>query len=501
MIGAIGKRLKRLVTGETSAFAEPYGAQEKLVLALLLAVALAIRVAAAVWYPSVHHPDETFQYWEQGHRFAFGQGMVPWEYRTGIRSYFIPGVLAGIMKAVAALGGGVGAWTVTIQVLLSALSLSIVATAFAWGRRAGGTSVGLLAGLVAAVWFETVYFAGKPLTESIAASLLFPAAYLLCLPHRARLFPVWGGVLLGLAFVVRFQLAPAVLVVALATIVVQGWRRSLPAALATLAVIVAGGVLDWVTLGSPFQSVWLNFVVNAVQDKASSYGVEPAHWFVSHFSAVWAGFAAVMVLLVIVGVRRAPLLLIIPLVIVLAHSAVGHKEYRFVIPAVHFVLTLAAIGAARLHDAAARAYFPRRQALGLVLLAGCFTLTSVNLANQPVYRGNWTRTANGIAAFEIAAGVGDMCGMALAGWNWVDTPGYRALGRDVPIYPLTSEAQAGELGPAFNVVVQRGGGWESLKQDYEEVGCSGNICVMKRAGSCTPMPDETVNPFLVRKGE
>lgn len=503
MFIASRNRLRQLLIEGSASHTDqmPYSRNERIILAAILVLAFAVRVAAAFWYPSVHHPDETFQYWEQGHRLAFGYGMVPWEYRTGIRSYFIPSALAGVMKVVAALGGGPGAWTLAAQMLLSALSLSVVATAFAWGRRAGGMSAAVLAAVLMGTWFEVVYFAAKPLTESIAASLLCPAAYMLCLRHSSRMLLIWGGLLLGLAFVVRFQLAPAVLLIALCCIVVHGWQRSIPALLATLGVILAGGLLDWATLGSPFQSIWLNFVVNAVEGKASTYGVEPAQWFLSHFSALWAGFAMVMLLLVVVGFTRAPVLLLIAVVIVLAHSAIGHKEYRFVFPAVPFLLTLSAIGAARLFEAVAATFSPQRRTAALVLLALCLVATSINLADQPVFRGNWFRGSNGLATFGIAAGIGQTCGIGLAGWNWVDTPGYRGLGRDIPIYPLTSEEQAAQLEPAFNVVIKRGDRWKSLEDRYTEVACSGDICVALRSGSCTSMPTQTVNPYLIRKGE
>ena len=35
--------------------------------------------------------DEIFQTLEQGHRLAFGYGLVPWEYQSGARSGSCPG--------------------------------------------------------------------------------------------------------------------------------------------------------------------------------------------------------------------------------------------------------------------------------------------------------------------------------------------------------------------------------------------------------------------------
>jgi hypothetical protein len=56
----------------------------------VLGVALLLRLGAIVAFPSLHHPDENFQLFEQAHRIAFGYGIVPWEFRDGIRSPVLP---------------------------------------------------------------------------------------------------------------------------------------------------------------------------------------------------------------------------------------------------------------------------------------------------------------------------------------------------------------------------------------------------------------------------
>ena len=61
-------------------------------LVALLAFAFALRVGLAVAFPNLHHADELFQYLEQGHRMAFGYGVIPWEYRDGARSWMLPGL-------------------------------------------------------------------------------------------------------------------------------------------------------------------------------------------------------------------------------------------------------------------------------------------------------------------------------------------------------------------------------------------------------------------------
>src|SRR5215470_12372338 len=75
-------------------------------LLLLLALALLLRVVAIISFPSLHHPDENFQLFEQAHRIAFGYRVVPWEFREGIRSPVLPYLLAGLFWVGDRLFGG-----------------------------------------------------------------------------------------------------------------------------------------------------------------------------------------------------------------------------------------------------------------------------------------------------------------------------------------------------------------------------------------------------------
>ena len=95
--------------GSVEQAAESISRSETITLAAIVLAAFSLRMAADIFLPNIHHPDEVFQYLEQGHRLAFGYGVVPWEYREGVRSWLLPGLLGGLMKATAWLGGGVTA--------------------------------------------------------------------------------------------------------------------------------------------------------------------------------------------------------------------------------------------------------------------------------------------------------------------------------------------------------------------------------------------------------
>src|SRR6185369_1937116 len=100
-------------------------------LAAVLILALAIR-AAVLWQgPYLIHPDETFQYFEYAHYFVYRTGVMPWEFFSGIRSYFLPGLIAGIIEIERVFGGSSPAiYVYAVKVLAILLSLSVVYVGF-----------------------------------------------------------------------------------------------------------------------------------------------------------------------------------------------------------------------------------------------------------------------------------------------------------------------------------------------------------------------------------
>lgn len=66
-------------------------------IAWILVLALVVRIVVALSFQNIIAPDEVFQYLEQAHRLVFGQGIVPWEFQIGLRSWLIPIILAAPM--------------------------------------------------------------------------------------------------------------------------------------------------------------------------------------------------------------------------------------------------------------------------------------------------------------------------------------------------------------------------------------------------------------------
>ena len=293
--------------------------------AVILAMALALRLFAFWMAPGPLFPDEDFQYLEQAHRLVFGTGLVPWEFVVGIRSWLLPGLLAPIFAAARLLGDDprLALWGVAL--LLSVVSLPGVACAMGWGRRAAGLSGAIAAGVLNATWFELAWFAPHALADSVSASLLLPGLFLSGVAREApgRRAAFAGGVLLGLTVAVRLQLAP---VVALAWVLAM--RRGDGRAVTTGIVVpvLLAGLLDALTLATPFQSFWLYAWVNVAMGGAASFGTSPWYQYFMLKFIFWSVVTVPLVVGMLAGAARRPVLLLCAVSVILPFMALGHKE-------------------------------------------------------------------------------------------------------------------------------------------------------------------------------
>src|SRR5262249_50271435 len=162
----------------------------------------------------------------------------------------------------------------------------IVVSAWFFGARVSRMHA-IIAALVAAIWFEVVYFAPHTLGEPLATALIVPAALLLTGgPSEKRL--VIGGGLLPLAFLLRLQYAPAMSVFALGACWRQ-WRNAIPLVAGGLVVLLLAALADVAHGVVPFDWLILNIKQNLLQDRASEFGVASPAAYIYLLSAIWSG--------------------------------------------------------------------------------------------------------------------------------------------------------------------------------------------------------------------
>ncbi len=338
----------------------------------VLAMALAVRITVALSFWNVVAFDEVYQFLGQAHRLVFGQGLVPWEYQVGLRCWLVPLVLAAPMALARLVSPSPLFGLAVIRILLCVASLSIVWCAVRWGEQSAGRRGAWIAGLFTALWPDLWLMAPHPLEETLSAYALVPAVYLAGGDAPSVRRVAWAGFLLGLAFTLRMQLAPAIAVAGFMLGGRQFWRWRVALLAAALPVFIAG-MLDWYSWGQPFRSFWLNVYLNIFLNVAQhEYGSAPPGYFVFMLMVDWLWALPVFLFLVWRARRLLPLPATAALIIVVVHSLIVHKEYRFIFPALALAVPVAGVGLA-------------------VLQRPAWRLASVALAFTAVLASPWPR--------------------------------------------------------------------------------------------------------------
>jgi hypothetical protein len=160
-----------------------------------------------------------------------------------------------------------------------------------------------------------------------------------------------AGFLLGLCCVLRLQLAPAIAIagIALCRRAPARWRAGL---LAGAVPVLGAGLLDWASWGEPFRSFFLNVYLNLFRGVAAQeFGASPPVFFITNLSLDWLWTLPVMMFCAWRGARVLPVAGLAGLAVVLTHSAIAHKEFRFIFPAIGLAVPLAGVGLAGLLEA------------------------------------------------------------------------------------------------------------------------------------------------------
>ena len=483
-------------------------------LAVILVVAFLLRLFVAVKFPNINHPDEVFQYIEQAHRLVFKYGVIPWEFRDGVRSWLVPGFLAGLLKIFAILHiSQPSIYLFLVAAILSALSLSVVVVGFLWGFRTQGAFAGLITAAICSVWYELIYFAPKTLTEPIAAHILVPAVYLAYpgqpTANKRRLF--LAGLLFGLVVAIRVQLAPALLVAAIYICQRQVQDKWIPLFLGGLVTFLSAGMLDVLTWQYPFQSVasyiWVHGIEGkqyGIEGKQMEYGAAPWYFYPAFWLLTWSGATVPIAICALLAVRKNLILGLIAGTIIATHmlfALFGHKDYRFVFPAVPFIIILVGLGMAEVFDYIQKDIKPSATRNWILTTGVCtvfmWAIISAVLASGHNFRQYWFNEADKLRAFHYLYNKHDLCGVGLLDINFA-IGGYTHLHRDVPLI-IPGKNIAASFS-AYNYALANP---VTLPDywPYAKVKCwnEDKVCVYHRDGPCESAPDLEINELYRRR--
>jgi len=464
--------------------------------AVVFAAAFAVRLLPVFVFPGINHPDEVYQTAEQAHRLVFGNGLVPWEFVYGTRSWVLPGTLAGLMMLASQFCAGPSCYMPFIGSMLAMLGAASALCAFFWGKRFFGVAGGIVAGIFAAVWIDAVYFGPRALSDSVAAHVLVIALYASTPGPPEAL--TWrraaaAGALLSLAASLRVQLLPAIGAIGLWGIFNTFRSQRLGFLAGGLVIGLLYGAVDGPTWGYPFESLWRNIAANLYYGVQAEYGVFPWYWYLSTVLEYWTGLAGAMGVLCLIGALWLPQPFVAALLIAVTYSLFGHKELRFIYPALLLAVIISGVGLAQLASWIAEALRDRGWSRRWAIIApsamalAVVILTQLGLANgSEPYQKLWTRGRDMILASRSVARLSAVCGIGVLDHIWFVAGGYSAFHHAVPLYWATLTEPLDPDSSAFNTVIYDRK--KPLGAGYVEEACFGDSCVAQRQGTCSPEP-------------
>ncbi|MFL5356205.1 glycosyltransferase family 39 protein [Archangium sp.] len=417
------------------------------------------------------HPDEVFQFLEPAHGLAFGYWLQSWEWLEGLRNWAVPGVLGGVLMLCGRLGLE-HPWALASVVWLCCAAVQ------AWGSLAlyrlveerDGREAALLAAAVHVTWGGWLLYAARPLADSLSVAPLLGS---LLWARRARVRDglregFWCGLLLGLAFVVRYPSAVFGVPLAVSLLAARRWRSVAGAAVGVGAVLLGLGVLDWLTWGEPWHSVWKYFQFNLFQGGAARFGTQPWWWYLPKLVG--------MVPLLLAwhfgrGLARRDVLVGAFVFYLAVVMGLAHKELRFLAPLLPLFVAIAAGPA---WHSLSRYVHSRRVLGGLV---GLYALSSLAAATVQMPGGV---AREQLDALVFAGQRPELTGLIVAGQQEWNVSGYFHLHRDVPLLVRPGTDVKDLYGPLTerqfsHVLVHKGAlGEPALK--------SAGFCVLRRWG-------------------
>lgn len=455
---------------------------------LILSLALGMRIVAAIFFRNMLHPDEIFSVLEQTHRLVFGYGIKPWEIEDGVRSMVFPSFLVLPMWLSSRLSDNPKIYLATIEITLVCISVVPVILVFNFGKQFSRIH-SIIGGLVAATWFEAISFSYHPLTEMISGSFLLAALCVQSRQEKSRADYVALGVLFALTLGFRIQFAPAVVVMLyfLDRKPHSTWAWLVMGAVAPTLIF---GWTDWLDWGYPFASYVNYFKVNFLQSKASSFGTEDALWYVRLMFSTWTGALPVIVILCTFFWRKYKLWIAVALSLLIAHSFIPHKEYRFVEPAFYILAIVAGFSSVDLFEWAGSPLKPRRL---ICILVSFWCLTSASLAFTGDYVKKWQRRTEYLEAELFLNSDSQLCGLLIfdhAGRSG----GYAYLHRNVPLYWDNYQRDSNKKYlSTYNAILADEEHVAVFEPEFRKERCFhtdfDNVCVLKRPGVCTSNPE------------
>lgn len=416
---------RRYPQGETMRARTDYG--RRLFFCILLPAAI-VRTIAAVYSSGYMHPDEPYQSLEQAHRIVYGYGIIPWEFVFGARFWFFPALYVPLIWLLGHTGLGDPLHAVIVVRFFNALcSLLLIYSAYRAGEELKDRQTGLIAAILCAFWYLCVYYSVRTLSDTFVMNIiLFPFLLIGGKGKRGRQGRFLGGLLLGVAFLIRFPVAIFFLPLSAHLFMERDSRGFLAMAGGFSLCLFIQGMLDYLLWGSSLHSLTAYYAFHSTGLPAALWGSEPWYFYLAWLWNEFYPLSPLVALLFLYGLHELPLIGGSAVLFIGFLSALLHKEVRFPAPAIPLIFLSIAGGLTAL---SAR--------IGPLRLRRAFIIGSVSavivLSCARSVRFSWRQNSEYASALAYLSGRSDVRAVTVLGAYWWEIGGYFYLHHDVPL--------------------------------------------------------------------
>lgn len=288
------------------------------------------------------HPDSLFQVLEPAHIMVYGYGLVPWEYEAGVRPA-LPVAAAAILMDIQdkTLGYNPGRLTSILDISSAACLLLIIVITTRFGRihysKKAGDYAGLFCGSSAILLFW-----GSRFSPDIFATLFATTSYYLALTGRGVRKTLLAGASMGMGFIIMYR-SGVLLIPLTAYLLLKEREKAVYFTAGFLVFALLQGFIDLAAYGSFLHSP-ISFVMQNIGGNMDYFGSQHSLYnllaFILHLPAFYACIYCLR------GDRKD----IIPaslLFFTVFYSLIGHKQVRYMVPALPFFMLCAGAGLER----------------------------------------------------------------------------------------------------------------------------------------------------------
>jgi phosphatidylinositol glycan class B len=304
-----------------------------------------VYILTAIHSNGYYHPDEHFQLIEfAGLKSGWNHGVnLAWEYDAQIRPALQPAIAVCVFK-ILNLSGINDPFLLSMALRLLTAVLSLICIRFFVRNFLSSVhenyrSFFLLLSYL--LWFlpaVNVRFS----SESWAGLMLLAAVSMIYSGKDSINRNTVTGILLGLSFVFRFQMAVAIFGLLLWLIIIRKapLKNIMYLLSGIIAVVIAGTAIDVWFYGNFVFTPWNYFKINIIHDIASHFGVAPWFFYLREIlirPVFITGIIMLLSMLILLLYDYKHILLWCLVPFLLIHSLIPHKELRFLFPMVNFV--------------------------------------------------------------------------------------------------------------------------------------------------------------------